>query len=138
MIILDTTVLVYAVGDDHRWHAPCARIVEALGDGRLAATTTVDVIQEFVHVRGRRRSRLDAAALGADFATLLSPLLPVGIDDLRAGLEIWTRLDRLGSFDAVLAATAISAGVPLVSADRAFADVAGLVHTLPDAVVLGV
>jgi len=137
VIVLDTSVLVYAVGDDHRWHDPCAGIVGALGEGRLVATTTVEVIQEFVHVRGRRRPRAEAAALGADFATLLSPLLPVDIDDLRAGLEIWHGIDRIGSFDAVLAAAAISAGASLVSADSAFSEVRGIVHLFPDSVDLG-
>jgi predicted nucleic acid-binding protein len=113
-----------------------AQIVAALGAGRLTATTTVEVIQEFVQVRGRRRFRGDAAALGADIATFLSPLLPVGIDDLRAGLEIWKEQDRIGAFDAVLAGTAMSVGASLVSADRAYATIAGLVHCLPDALEL--
>lgn len=136
MIVLDTTVLVYAVGEDHRWHQPCADLVAALGAGRLVATTTVEVIQEFVHVWARRRVRDAAAALGADFATLLSPLLPVGIDDLRRGLAIWRGLERVGSFDAVLAAATISTGATLVSADRAFSEIDGLVHRLPDAAEL--
>ena len=55
MIVLDTTVLVYAVGADHPLREPCQLLVRAIADGTILATTTIEVIQEFTHVRGRRR-----------------------------------------------------------------------------------
>lgn len=132
MIVLDTTVLVYAVGDDHPLRSPCRRVIELMQSGELAATTTVEVIQEFVHVRARRRTRKDAAALGVDLATLLSPLLRPDGDDLRRGLEIFEQTEAVGAFDAVLATTALRAGAAaLVSADRGFAAVPGLRHLDP-------
>lgn len=127
MIVLDTTVLVYAVGDDHRLRDPARAIVEAVEDGAVQATTTVEAIQEFVHVRARRRGRADAAALGRAFATLLSPLLQFSEEQLVAGLRLFEREEALGAFDAVLAAAAIAtAADALVSADHAFEDVRGL------------
>ena len=127
MIVLDTTVLVYAVGDDHRLRDPARAIVEAVEGGTLQATTTVEAIQEFVHVRARRRSRADAAALGRAFAMLLSPLIQPSEDHLVDGLRLFEREEALGAFDAVLAAAAIAAHAEaLVSADRSFDDVRGL------------
>ena len=35
---------------------------------RSTATTTIEVIQEFCHVRARRRDRTDAAALARSYA----------------------------------------------------------------------
>ena len=55
MIVLDTTVLVYAKGIDHPLRQPCRKLIDLIADGRIEATTTVEVIQEFVHVRARRR-----------------------------------------------------------------------------------
>ena len=127
MIVLDTTVLVYAVGANHPLALPARAVVEAVASGRLRATTTVEVIQEFVHVRARRRPRDDAAALGRQFATLLAPLISVGSDDLVAGLRLFEGSERLGAFDAVLAATAIAHGADaLVSAGTAFAGIPGI------------
>ena len=40
MIILDTTVLVYAVGADHPLRDPRRRVLVAHGEGRIEATTT--------------------------------------------------------------------------------------------------
>lgn len=127
MILVDTSVLVYAVGDDHRLQAPCRRLVQLVADGTVSATTTVEAIQEFVHVRARRRPRSDAAALGRAYATLLAPLTQPVTADLEIGLELFERHPDLGAFDAVLAATAqrMSGGV-LASTDGAFRSVASL------------
>lgn len=121
MIVLDTTVLVYALGSEHPLREPSRRVIEAIGNGALAATTTVDVIQEFAHGYARRRARTAAAAHARRYVTLLEPLLMPTERDLDAGLSLFERHDRLDAFDAVLAATAIEHGAEaLVSGDRAF------------------
>ena len=133
MILLDTTVLVYAKGQDHPLRDPCRALIAAVADRQLEATTTVEAIQEFVHVRARRRGREDAAALGRDYAELLSPLLAPSADDLEAGLALYERNGALGAFDAVLAACGARAGAQaLVSADAAFAGLAEIAHVIPD------
>jgi predicted nucleic acid-binding protein len=127
VIVLDTTVLVYAVADNHALRDPARALLAAAADGSLRATTTPEAIQEFAHVRARRRDRGDAAALAGSYADLLSPLLEVGEADLREGLRYFERSADLGAFDAVLAAVALRVGATaLVSADRAFATVRGL------------
>ncbi|PZU44179.1 MAG: VapC toxin family PIN domain ribonuclease [Microbacterium sp.] len=135
MILLDTTVLLYAVGSDHALRAPCRALIEAIGDGSVAATTTVEVLQEFAHVRARRRGRTDAAALAERYAALLAPLTPVDAEDLAAGLREFRQHDALGAFDAVLAATVLRREhlTALVSADRAFAGIPLLSHLDPAA-----
>jgi predicted nucleic acid-binding protein len=126
MIVLDTTILVYAVGEGHPYANPCREVIRLLAEGGARATTTPEVIQEFLHVRARRRSRGDATQLARSFAKLLSPLLPVRDDDLDAGLALYES-SRLGAFDAVLAATALRRGCRLLlSADRAFSAVTEL------------
>ena len=134
MILLDTTVLVYAKGHDHPLRAPCRELIAAIAARQIDATTTVEVIQEFVHVRARRRGSPDAASLGRDYAELLSPLLSPTAEDLSSGLALFERSDRLGAFDAVLAAASARAGASaLVSADEGFASIPEVSHVLPDA-----
>ena len=134
MIVLDTTVLVYAKGAGHPFREPCRFLMDAVAAGRIDATTTAEVIQELVHVRARRRSRSDAAELGREYLDLLSPLVAVTKEALHLGISTFEKSRRLGAFDAVLAATAITTGAhALVSADAAFASVDGLEHVVPDA-----
>jgi uncharacterized protein len=134
VIILDTTVLVYAVGADHSFREPCRQLIRAIAGGTILATTTVEVIQEFTHVRARCRDRKDAAELARDYIELLSPLLIVEEADLREGLRMFGEGTGFGSFDAVLAAAARAAGAEaLVSADTGFSRIAAIHHVVPDA-----
>jgi predicted nucleic acid-binding protein len=133
VIVLDTTVLVYAKGAEHALREPCRRLVEAIADGAVEATTTAEVLQELVHVRARRRGRTDAAEIGRDYAELLSPLLGVTREHLLDGLRLFERSEGLGAFDAILAAAAAASGASaLVSADNAFAGLAQIRHVIPD------
>ncbi len=133
MIVLDTTVLVYAKGADHPLRDPCRRLIEAIAARRVEATTTPEVIQEFMHVRARRHDRPGAATLARDYAELLSPLLLVDRPQLERGLLLFEAVG-LGAFDAVLAAAALTvAATHLVSADRAFGAIKGLDHVEPNA-----
>ena len=133
MILVDTTVLVYALGSDHPLRDPCRDAVAAIGDGRLTATTTVEVIQEFTHVRARRRGRDEAASRAADYATVFAPLTTIDVDDLAEGLALFRRHDRIGAFDAILAAAAMRREhiTGVMSADRAFGSIPGLTYVDP-------
>jgi len=133
VIVLDTTVLVHAIGIDHPRREQCRRIVTAIRDGQVLATTTAEVIQEFTYVRARRRTRNEAAERAREFVSLLTPLLRPDEGDLRCGLEVYAHHPQVGSFDAVLAATVMNRPhlTALVSADRGFATVPGLVHLDP-------
>jgi uncharacterized protein len=131
MIVLDTTVLAYAVGDEHPLREPCRRLLAAHASGTIEATTTVEVLQEFAHVRARRRTREDAANLTRLYSTALGPIVTTAAD-LDAGLSLFELHPELGAFDAVLAAVAIAHGAEaLVSADGAFAAIPGLVWIDP-------
>ena len=134
MIVLDTTVLVYAVGAEHPLREPCRLLIRSIADETILATTTIEVIQEFTHVRARRRDRKDAAELARDYIELLSPLLIVEETDLREGLRLYEGGTGFGSFDAVLAAATRAAGAEaLVSADAGFSGIAAIHHVVPDA-----
>lgn len=123
MIVLDTNVLSYAFGSEHPLREPCRRLLAAHGDGRVDATTTVEVVQEFAHIRARRRSRADAAMLARYFSGAFS-LLITRPEDLELGLSLFERHASLGAFDSVLAGVALNQRADaLVSADRAFGEV---------------
>jgi len=126
VIVLDTTVLVYAVGAEHPLRDPCRRLLQAHADGLIEATTTVEVIQEFAHVRARRQTRTDAVELARQFRDAFG-LLVTTADDLDLGMTLFEAHPTLGAFDAVLAAVALERRAEaLVSADHAFDAVPGL------------
>lgn len=127
MIVVDTTILVYAVGGEHAAREPSRRLVAAIGAGSVPATTTPEVLQEFAHVYARRRPRAEATRYARRYAVLLGPLLTVNGDDLERGLALYERHSDLGAFDAVLAAAALGRDADaFVSADTAFGGIRGL------------
>lgn len=125
--LLDTAVFVYAVGGEHPYRAPCRRLVDLLASGALRGEASVEVIQEFAHVRARRGGDRDAAVREARDAAALCTLHEVTRSDLLLALSLFRSLPRLEMRDAVHAATALERGVfTIVSSDRAFDDVGGL------------
>ena len=131
MILLDTTILVYAVGTEHPLRAPSRGLMELIRDGIVRASTTVEVLQEFAHVRSRCRPRAEAAERAREYAVGFSPLARPDEDDLFAGLALFQDSADLGPFDAVLAATALRRKWALASADRSFEQVDGLAYLDP-------
>ena len=127
--LLDTAVLVYAVGDaEHPLAAPASAVIARAAANPGLMTTTPEVIQGFLHVRSRRRTRIDAVNFARAFAEVLAPLVEVNADDVHLGMELYLEHSKLGAFDAMLAGVAANrSDVELVSPDRAFQDVDGLV-----------
>ena len=124
MILLDTTCLVYAVGDDHERRASARALMDAALRGTITARTTSQIIMEFAHVRGRRRDRKDAASLARDFSDLLGPLETTTAPDVATALTLWQDNPRIGSFDALLLAVAVRTGAEaIVSEDAGLARV---------------
>lgn len=142
MILLDTTVLVYAVGGDHPLREPCTRLLQAHVTKDVHAGITDLVVQEFVHVFSRRRDRATATTAARRYMEMLTLVTPTPTD-LELAFDIYERHDRVGSLDAILAGITVGAGLDaLVSSDRAFGTVAGLNWVAPgtpafDALVAG-
>ena len=131
VIVVDATVLVYAIGVEHPLKN-CERIFEAVSAGRVAATTTVGVLQEFADADARLRGRADAVDVASRFAELLAPLVPAREEHVAPVLELFAAHPELDAFDAFLAAAALDVGAgALVSANRAFAVIAGLRYVDP-------
>lgn len=127
-LLLDTTVLSYATGGgDHPLAGPARAVIRSAIMHPGSATTTPEVLQEYLHVRAHRRGRPEAARRVNDFAGLLSPLVLVEEVDLRLATDLFVEHDHIGAFDSVLAAVALRHDeLELVSADRGFASIAEL------------
>jgi predicted nucleic acid-binding protein len=119
--------LVYAVGRDHPLREPAQTLLGAAESGRVAITTTPDVIQEFTHVYSLSRPREETAERALDVVHACSPLLTSRESDVSVAIELFRQYERIDSFDCLLAAIGLRERVDgLVSADRAFGLISGL------------
>jgi hypothetical protein len=88
VILVDTTVLMHATGEDHPLREPSRQVLTAQLHSRLDFAVTVEVLQEFCHARARRRGRDEAVANTRQFAILFR-VLETSADDLEHGLEVF-------------------------------------------------
>lgn len=126
-VFVDTNVFLYALGTSHPYRDPCRTLVGKLARREIAGETSVEVLQEFMHVRRRRGPGMDEAVMRTrEIMAWDLPLHEVGEDDLRLALELLTASGRLPVRDAVHAATARNRGIDVIlSTDRDFDSMPG-------------
>lgn len=121
MIFVDTNVLMYAAGGDHPLQRPCREIVDGIGDRSIAATTSVEVVQEIVHrylSTGRAEGGL---ALAEQTMDLFAPVLPITHALMRRVPDLARRYPDLAARDVIHVATCIHEGISeILSTDRGF------------------
>ena len=130
--LYDTTVFVYAAGADHRYRDPCRAILERATAGALTGEASVELVQEFAHVRLRRGSERQAALELAGAVAQLCRLHAFEPADLPLMMTLLARHAELSARDAVHAATALNRGVTaILTADRHFDVIDGLERVDP-------
>ena len=131
-VFLDSNIFLYATGAEHPCREPCRALLLAMGAGTVAGETSVEVLQEVVHVRARRSgSRRDARAL-AERAGRACTVHSFEPEDLERALEIFVAGDSLPMRDAVHAAVALRRGSELIaSADKDFDRIPDVVRVDP-------
>lgn len=118
-VFLDSNVFLYAAGAGHPLRAPCQALLARIADGTLTATTSVEVVQEVMHVVARRGRRDQAAEIGEALLALFPGLLPVTPSIVSRACEIFRRHPHLPVRDALHAATMIENAIgTIVTADR--------------------
>jgi len=96
------------------------------------ALPRIEVVQEFLHIHAKRGRRSEAIDRAQAYMRLLAPLIVVEPADLEAGIRLFGEHERLGAFDALLAAVAIRrTDAIVVSADGGFRRIPGLTHVDP-------
>ncbi|MCU0225952.1 MAG: type II toxin-antitoxin system VapC family toxin [Acidobacteria bacterium] len=120
-VFLDSNVFLYAAGAGHPLRAPCQALLTRVGNGALAATTSVEVVQEVMHVAARRGRRDAAAALADALLALFPGLLSVTPAVVSRACELFRGHTDLSVRDALHAATMLENGIDtIVTTDRHF------------------
>jgi predicted nucleic acid-binding protein len=134
VILVDTSVIMYAAGAAHPWKRPSVTLLERVAAGDLEAVIDVEVLRELVH-RYRTIGRWPEGRRVYDLTRQLFPaVLPVTAAVLDRARRVLDADDRIMARDAVHAAVVMTEGLEAVcSYDRDFDRIKGLVRREPDA-----
>ena len=120
-VLVDTNVILYAIGGPHAYAEPCRSILALAGEGRFEMEAPVDLVQEILHHRTRRLGDRRQAAADARAAAALCRLHAVEPQDADNAAELFATFSRLSARDAVFAAVAIRHDLEaILSADGDF------------------
>lgn len=124
---VDTAVLMYAAGGEHRLRAPSQRVLQRIEAGVLDGVISVEVVQEIVH-RYLAIRRPDLALTGSTAALdLFAPILPVTHAVMRRVPDLARAFPRLSARDLIHVAVCQHEGITeIISPDQGFDAVAGL------------
>ncbi|MBS1906491.1 MAG: type II toxin-antitoxin system VapC family toxin [Actinobacteria bacterium] len=130
-VLIDSSILIYALGDPDPRREPCRRYLQAVTAGKGRAYASVEMLQETLHHRIRRTG--DPRVAAAEVRDVLSTLIVLDFDRevLDRAIDLIEHTPVRGR-DAVHAATAIAYGIgAIASTDAAFDRIPGLTRIDP-------
>jgi uncharacterized protein len=129
---LDTNIFIYAAGRESHLKEPCKRILLDAAVGTLPATTSVEVLQELLHVFQRRAGAEFAVTAVRSVLEIVGEALPVTEQTLSAALDLLDQHDALPVRDVIHLATMLEHGITqIISADTHFNSIEGIVRIDP-------
>lgn len=131
---LDANILIYAVGAPSLHKESCAEVLRAVADYRLRAVTSVEVLQEILHLYTRRNQRAQAVMLAEELAGLVEEVLPLTEADFRRALHLHTQFPWLSARDSLHAAVMYGNDLAqILTVDAHFDGLPGIERIAPDA-----
>jgi len=131
-LFLDTAVIMYAAGGDHRLKQPCAAILTRVAAGELGGVISAEVIQEIAHRFVHAGEPARASELVTHALDLFAPVIPIGNPVVARLPGLIGRYPDLQARDLIHVATCLEERIDaIVTPDRAFDGVAELVRIDP-------
>jgi len=129
---LDTCVPIYAVGKEHPYREPCARIVMAAAKGEIDVVIDAEVIQEIAYHFHAIKRRAAGLRLAESFLQIVDTVLPVRREEAARSLDLQHTHSSLSPRDAIHLAVMEAAGLTrIVTVDRHFDRVPGIERVDP-------
>lgn len=113
-VIVDSAIPLHAEGAGGPLRDPCRAVMEAIGAGRLEAHASVELIQEYSHVRRRRGTTVAALAERVELLRRALRLIAFEPDHIPDVLRLLRANPQLEVRDAVHAAAAAAEGIDVI------------------------
>lgn len=119
MKLIDTNIIMYALGRDHPLRERCREILLKITYGEIEASIDTEVFQELLYVYSSRGERKKALKVVEDMLILFPNPYVIRKEEVRRAKDLMKKYNTLAARDAIHCAVAINyelAGI--ISADR--------------------
>ncbi len=119
--LLDTNIIVYAVGRPHAYKHSCGQLLQEVvrGDGGLNADT--ELFQEILYLYSARGERPRALSTCADLLVMFPDPLPIGREEILLAHQLLNDYPDLVPRDAIHAAVVLANHLEgIVTTDKVF------------------
>ena len=124
MKLLDTNIVVYAIGGPHPYRGPCRRLFEDIAQGNNDYQIDVELLQEVLYIYSYRAERAQALDVFDRLLKIFLDPLPFREGEARKARELLGRYGQLSPRDAVHLGVAITHGLEgVVTTDQGMARV---------------
>jgi predicted nucleic acid-binding protein len=119
--LIDTNVVIYAMGKEHPLKQPARAVLEAVAAGTVLANVDAGALQEVLYVYARRGERARGVRVVAEMMELFPNPFPIRKEEIAVARELMTEHHALDAWDAVHAAVVLTRHlVGILSADSDF------------------
>ena len=127
MRLIDTNVIVYAVGSVHPLKQASDRILSDIVAGTLAANLDVETLQEVLHLYSSRDERRKGFRTIEHLLMLFPNPFPIGREEIERARDLMMEYSFLGARDGIHAAVVQNHELEgIITADKVFDRIKGL------------
>ena len=127
MRLIDTNVVIYAVGKAHPLQEEARRVLDRVTEGALHANVDAELLQEVLHVYDARKERRKGFDTVDDLLVIFPNPIPIGREEIETARDLMHAYSVLSARDAIHAAVVQTHDLEgIVTADNVFERIKGV------------
>lgn len=121
MKLVDTNIIMYAVGKPHALKGPCKNVLQKVVHGLISANIDVEVLQELLYVYDSRGERKKGLNMVKENLILFPHPFAIGKNEIVKARDLMTKYRALTTRDAIHCAVVINSNLEgMISTDKDF------------------
>ena len=130
MKLIDTNIIMYAVGKTRILKEPCKEFLHKVVNNEISANIDVEVLQELLYVYDSRGERKRGLRIISEMMVLFSNPFAIGKNEIVKAKDLMTKYSTLTTRDAIHCAVTINLNLEgIISTDKGL-DVVKDIHRL--------
>lgn len=119
MKLIDTNIIMYAIGKVHPLKEPCREVLQKVTQGETDANIDVEVLQELLYVYSSRGERAKGIKVIEEMLVIFSAPFVIGRAEIERAKDLMKRYTTLTARDAIHCAIAINHNLEgIISTDK--------------------